>query len=229
MKREGSIKEWSIDERPREKFIAKGGESLSDAELLAILISSGTKEESALDVARNILKKCENNLRELSKLKFEHLRTVRGVGPSKAVMMLAAFELGRRFMMAKSKEMPDIHSSQYAANIVTPFLRDLHHEECWVLYLNRANRLISKERLSVGGLTATVVDVKIVVRNALDKMASSLILVHNHPSGNLKPGESDKHQTRLLKEAASLFDISLLDHLIIAADGYFSFADEGLI
>ncbi|MGE0092183.1 MAG: JAB domain-containing protein [Bacteroidia bacterium] len=229
MKQRLSIKEWSKDERPREKLMEKGSENLSDSELLAIIISSGTKEESALDISRKLLEKCDNNLRELSRSTLAQLKTTRGLGPSKAISLLAVFEICKRIMITSGKEMPGIRSSEYAANVISPLLRDLSHEECWVLYLNRANKLISKERLSIGGISSTVVDVKIIVRNALEKLASSIILVHNHPSGNPSPGDNDKMQTKILKEAASLFDITLLDHLIIAGDGYFSFADDGLI
>ncbi len=229
MKKRLSIKEWSKDERPREKLMEKGAESLSDAELIAILVACGTKEESALDISRNILLKCENNLRELSRMNFEKLREIKGLGPSKTITLLSVFELFKRFMITPGKELARIHSSEYAAKVISPILRDLGHEECWVLYLNRANKLICKERLSVGGVSSTVVDVKIIIRNALEKLASSLILVHNHPSGNASPGENDKIQTKILKDAASLFDIALLDHLIIAGDGYFSFADDGMI
>lgn len=229
MKKRLSIKEWSKDERPREKLMEKGAQALSDAELIAIFIASGTKEESALDISRNILLRCENNLRELSRMNFEKLTEIKGLGPTKTVTLLAVFELFKRFMITSSKELPRIQSSEYAARVISPILRDLGHEECWVLYLNRANKLISKERLSIGGVSSTVVDVKIIIRNALEKLASSLILVHNHPSGNASPGENDKIQTKILKEAAALFDIALVDHLIIAGDGYFSFADDGII
>ncbi len=223
------IKSWLEDERPREKLIAKGASSLSDAELIAILISSGTKEDSAVDLSRKIISAAGNNLRELGRLSLGDLTKIRGIGPSKAVLLLSVFEIFRRFQTSVGKEQPKIQSSAYAAKIISPILRDLSHEECWVMYLNRANKLISKERLSIGGVSATVVDVKIVIRSALEKLASSIILVHNHPSGNPIPGENDKVQTKILKDAASLFDISLLDHLIIAGDGYFSFADDGII
>ncbi|MDO9680023.1 MAG: DNA repair protein RadC [Bacteroidales bacterium] len=223
------IKEWLEDDRPREKMKHKGAAALSDAELIAILLGSGTREESALDIARKILQLSNNNLREMSRISCDNLNSIKGIGPAKAVVFLAVFELSKRFQTCESRDLPKIQSSAYAAGIISPILRDLSHEECWVMYLNRANKLISKERISIGGISATVVDVKIVIKNALDKLASSIILVHNHPSGNLSPGENDKTQTRLLKEAASLFDISLLDHLIIAGDGYFSFADDGLM
>ncbi len=229
MKKRLPIKEWNKDERPREKLLEKGPESLSNAELIAILIASGTKKESALDISRNILLKCDNNLRELTRLNFQKLNEIKGLGPSKITTLLSVFELFKRFMITPEKELHKISSSEYAAKIVSPILRDLRHEECWVLYLNRANKLISKERLSIGGVSSTVVDVKIIIRNALSKLASSLILVHNHPSGNTSPGENDKIQTKILKDAASLFDIALLDHIIIAGDGYFSFADDGMI
>lgn len=223
------IREWLEDERPREKMREKGATALSDAELIAILLGSGTKEESALDIARNILYLSNNNLRELSGIKCDKLISINGIGPAKAVVLMSVFELFKRFNTCESRDLPKIQSSSYAAGIISPLLRDLTHEECWVMYLNRANRLISKERLSIGGISSTVVDVKIIVKNALDKLASSIILVHNHPSGNLNPGENDKLQTKMLKEAASLFDIALLDHLIIAGKGYYSFADDGIM
>ena len=223
-----SIKQWKEEERPREKLRTKGASALSDAELLAIIIGSGTKTQTAVDLARDLISS-SGNLRELSKLGIDKLIEKNGIGPTKAISISAIFEIARRFNSSVTKELPQIQSSAYAANIISPILRDLPHEECWVLYLNRANKLISKERLSIGGVCATVVDIKIVVKNALEKLASSIILVHNHPSGNPNPGDNDKLQTKLLKEAASLFDISVLDHLIIAGDQYFSFADDGLI
>jgi DNA repair protein RadC len=224
-----SIKDWQEDERPREKLRAKGASSLSDAELIAIILGSGTMEETAVDVARNLISSNENSFRELSKLTIEKLIEKSGIGPAKAVAIVAVFEIARRFASTDQKSLTQIQSSSYAAKIISPILRDLSHEECWVMYLNRANKLISKERLSIGGVSATVVDVKIVIKNALEKLASSIILIHNHPSGNTKPGENDKIQTKLLKDAAALFDISLLDHLIIAGDEYFSFADDGIM
>lgn len=224
-----SIREWKEDERPREKLLAKGAESLSDAELLAVILGSGTKNESAVDLGRNILQINENNLRSLAGTSVKKLMEVKGVGVSKALAISAVMEISRRISVTSAALLPGIQSSQNAAKVISPLLRDLPHEECWVLYLNRANKLISKDRLSIGGVTATVVDVKIIIKAALEKLASSIILVHNHPSGNPHPGENDKVQTKILKDAASLFDITLLDHLIIAGDGYFSFADDGII
>lgn len=229
MKTHTPIKEWKEDERPREKLLAKGAESLSDAELLAIIISSGTQNESALDISRKILASGDNNLREISRLRYSNLSSVKGVGPSKAAALLAVFELHKRLMLCKGKNLSKINSSEYAAKAISPMLRDLGHEECWVLYLNRANKLVAKERVSAGGISSTIVDVKMIIRSALEKLASSIILVHNHPSGNPAPGENDKIQTKIIRKAASFFDITLLDHIIIAGDSYFSFADDGLI
>lgn len=229
MKKKLSIREWKEDERPREKMVAKGAENLSDAELIAIIIGSGNREESAVDLGRRLLQLNDNDLRTLSGASLESLTTVKGIGPGKAVSLIAAAEMGKRFSSAPGKVLPGIQSSQSAAKLISPLLRDLPHEECWVMYLNRANKLISRERLSKGGLSATVVDVKFVIKGALERLASSIILIHNHPSGNAHPGESDKIQTKILKDAAALFDITLLDHLIIAGDNYFSFADDGII
>jgi DNA repair protein RadC len=229
MKRRLPIKEWNEDERPREKLKSKGAQALSNAELLAIILGSGTRDFSAVDVARELIATNNNSLRELARQPFSKLMGQKGIGPSKAVSMAAVFEISKRFFAPEVTSLEQIRSSSSAASIFTPILRDLGYEECWVMYLNRANRLIAKERLSMGGVSATVVDVKIIVKNALEKLASSLILVHNHPSGNPVPGENDKIQTKLLKDAAALFDISLLDHLIIAGDNYFSFADDGMI
>jgi len=224
-----SIKQWQEEERPREKLTIKGAAALSDAELIAIILGSGHKDETAVDVARNLISSNENSLRELAKLPVGKLMERKGIGPSKAIAITAVFEIAKRYSSTEIKSLAQIQSSAYAAKIISPILRDLSHEECWVMYLNRANKLISKERLSIGGVSATVVDIKIVIKNALDKLASSIILIHNHPSGNPKPGENDKVQTRLLKDAAALFDISLIDHLIIAGDEYFSFADDGIM
>ncbi|OJV22761.1 MAG: hypothetical protein BGO30_00085 [Bacteroidetes bacterium 41-46] len=229
MSKKLTIKEWNEDERPRERLISKGADSLSDAELTAIIIGTGSGEESAVDVARSLLSKHENCLRCLASASPESLMSVKGIGKTKAISLIAAAEIGKRISKARSKELPEIYSSQSAASIVSPLLMDLPYEECWVLYLNRANRLISKTRMSKGGISSTVVDVKLIVKSALEKLASGIILVHNHPSGNAKPGESDKTQTKILKEAASYFDITLLDHIIIAGDKYFSFADDGII
>jgi DNA repair protein RadC len=223
------IKDWDPGERPRERFVSNGASALSEAELLAIILGSGSVEDNALDLARKILSISENNLRRLSAASVDKLTEIRGIGSSKAVKIAAVFELARRISAGDAGNLPNIKSSACAAKLIGPLLRDLTHEECWVMYLNRANKLISKERMSTGGVSATVVDVRMIIRNALEKLASSLILIHNHPSGNPLPGDNDKHQTKVLKEAAAFFDISLLDHLVIAGDSYYSFADEGLM
>jgi len=229
MKRRLPIKEWEEEERPREKLIAKGPQALSNSELLAIVLGSGTKDYSAVDVARDLIGSSNNSLRELARQPYLKLTEHKGIGPSRAVSVAAVFELSKRFAVPENTAFMQLNSSSCVAEIFTPLLRDLHYEECWITYLNRANRMISKEKLSMGGISATVVDIKIIIRNALDKLASSMIMIHNHPSGNPSPGDSDKMQTRLLKEAAAVFDITLLDHIIIAGDRYFSFADEGMI
>ena len=227
--RKPTIKEWSRDEQPREKLIDRGVESLSNIELLTILIGNGGTGRSAMEVSRDILYAANNNLKELSKISYDKLLTISGIGSVKAIKLIATFEIFRRVLTENSGESLQIKSSQYAATMMSPLLKDLSREECWVMYMNRANRLISKERISIGGVSATVVDVKIVIKSALEKLASSIILIHNHPSGSSIPGENDKQQTKILKDAARLFDISLLDHIIIAGDSYYSFADEGII
>jgi len=227
--RKRTIKEWSRDERPREKLIDRGAESLSNIELLTILIGNGGIGRSAMEISRDILETANNNLKELSKISYNRLLGISGIGSVKAIKLIATFEIFRRVLTENNGEPLQIKSSQYAATVMSPLLKDLSREECWIMYMNRANRLISKERISIGGVSATVVDVKIVIKNALEKLASSIILIHNHPSGNSSPGENDKLQTKILKDAARLFDISLLDHIIIAGDGYYSFADDGII
>lgn len=229
MSKKLKIKDWKAEERPRERMMALGSSALSDAELLAVIIGTGTKEETAVDLARKLLSEADNNLRSLTNSNPEKIMAVKGIGLTKALIISAVGELTKRISISQAKDFPNIKSSAGAAKLISPALRDLSHEECWVMYLNRANKLISKERLSSGGISATVVDVKIIIKNALEKLASSIILVHNHPSGNPYPGENDKNQTKLLKDAAAFFDISLLDHLIIAGDTYYSFADEGLM
>jgi DNA repair protein radc len=224
-----TIQEWALSERPREKFIEKGAESLSDAELLAILIRVGNKEENAIDLARKILNGTNNNISKLKTFKLADFRKFKGIGLSKAITIMAAFELTKRADLEGNPVKTKIYSSDAAAKAILPILQDLSHEECWVLYLNRGNKLLSKERITSGGVSSTVVDIKIIIKNAIEKLACAIILVHNHPSGNRKPGEQDKVQTERLKAAAKLCDIDLLDHLIIAGKEYFSFADEGLL
>ena len=224
-----TIQDWAAEERPREKFIGRGAESLSDAELLAILIRSGNKDENAIDLSRKILREAGNSLHNLKKFSYHDFKKFRGVGPGKALSIMAAFEIARRCEISGAPKFRQIYSSQAAASVVVPMLQDLPHEECWVLFLNKANKLIGKQRISSGGLDTTAVDIRVVIRHALEKNSCHIILVHNHPSGNRLAGAADKAMTEKLKKAAKMCDIELVDHLIVAADGYFSFADEGLL
>ena len=224
-----SIKNWVEDERPREKMINKGPAALSDADLLAILISSGTKERSAIDLARDILTLAHNNLHELGRLSIQELQKTKGIGEARAITIAAALELGRRRQVGEGLQRPTLRQSAEVAEIVIPLMRDLNHEVFYVLYLNQANRLIRCEPLSSGGLTGTVADIRIILKNALLHNANQLIIAHNHPSGNLQPSAADKELTRKLREAASFMDIKLLDHLIVAGVSYLSMSDEGIM
>jgi len=224
-----SIKNWAEDERPREKMLQKSAASLTDAELLAILISSGTKEKSALDLAREILSLADNNLQQLGRLSVLELQKTKGIGEARAITIAAAMELGRRRQMSAALNRPTITKSADAAEIVIPLLGDLNHEVFCVLYLNQANRVMKHELLSSGGLTGTVADIRMVLKNALLHGANQLIVAHNHPSGNNKVSAADKELTSKLQQAAAIMDIKLLDHLIVTSTTYLSFADEGLI
>lgn len=224
-----SIKEWAVEDRPREKMQAKGVRSLSEAELIAILIGSGNLEESAVEVSRRIMASVNNNLNELGKKTIVDLQKFKGIGPAKAITIAAAMELGRRRKESEPDEKPKVVTSGDAAAIFKPLLSDLPHEEFWVLLLNRNNLVIDKTMVSQGGLAGTVIDVRIILKMALDKLACSIILCHNHPSGNLIPSEADKDITKKIKEAGKHMDIPVLDHIIIGNGSYFSFADEGLI
>lgn len=224
-----SIKQWAKDDRPREKLLLKGVESLSDSELLAILIGHGTRNRSALDLAREVLQAVGHRLDDLARLSVAELQQVPGIGAAKAVTLVAALELGRRRQAAGLHEKPAIGSSQDAARYLQALLRDHRHEVFCVLYLNRANKINGHEIVSRGGITGTVADPRIILRRALEEDAVGLILCHNHPSGNLRPSRSDEELTVKIREAARFFDIRLLDHLIVSNEGYFSFADEGLI
>jgi DNA repair protein RadC len=223
------IKSWAEDDRPREKLLLKGTSSLSDAELLAILIGSGTKNSTAVDLAKQILAKAGNSLNELAKQSNQDLQKTKGIGEARAITIVAALELGRRRKEADIDEKPLITSSNDARDIMHPILADLPHEEFWVLLLNRANRVIDKIRISQGGISGTVIDNRIILKRAIDKLASGMIVSHNHPSGNPKPSGADIEITRKLKESGKIMDISLLDHVIICDNSYFSFADEGLM
>ncbi|MBR5855859.1 MAG: DNA repair protein RadC [Bacteroidales bacterium] len=223
------IQEWDSTERPREKFIEKGAESLSNAELLAILLRSGSREENAIELARRLLYEAGNSLSALKKYTLEDYNKLKGIWPGKALSIMAAFEINKRIESEEQPEASQIYSSRSAAAIMSPILKDLQHEECWVIYLNTANKVIAKERVSSGGINCTVVDIKMIIKRAISKLASSIILFHNHPSGSLYPGEQDKVQTRKLQNAAQICDLNLTDHIIIGGKGYYSFLDEGLL
>lgn len=224
-----SIKEWAVEDRPREKLLLKGNRSLSDAELLAILIGSGNSTESAVELSRRILASVNNNLNELSKKQIAELLKFNGIGEAKAVNIIAALELGRRRKEQSATEKITISQSGDAAALFHPLLEDLSHEEFWVLLLNRSNKVIDKFMVSQGGISCTVIDVRIILKTAIEKLASGMILCHNHPSGNLSPSDADKKITKKIKDAATIMEITVLDHVIIAHDQYLSFADEGLI
>ena len=224
-----AITAWAEEDRPREKMQLKGKQALTDAELLAILIGSGSVGESAVALAQRILGSVDQNLHELGKRSLHELQRFKGVGEAKAITIAAALELGRRRQLSDLRERPRINSSRDAFNAIAPLLTDLHHEEFWVLLLNRANEVFARERLSTGGMAGTVVDVKMVSKSVLDARAAALIAVHNHPSGNLQPSQADVDLTKKLKQAGALLEIPLLDHLIVSERGYFSFADEGLV
>ncbi len=224
-----SIKNWVEDERPREKMVQKGASALSDAELLGIIISSGTKERSAIDLARDILALAHNNLRELGRLGVKELQQVKGIGDARAITISAAMELGRRRQVSEGLERESINNSTDAANIIVPLLQDMNHEVFCVVYLNHANKVIKHEFISYGGLTATVADTRIILKNCLLCNASQIIVAHNHPSGSLKPSEADKVLTEKIRESAAFMDIRLIDHIIVAGGSYLSMSDEGYI
>ncbi|GIL23484.1 MAG: DNA repair protein RadC [Bacteroidota bacterium] len=224
-----NIREWSPEDRPREKLLLKGTSALSEAELVAILIGSGTTKTSAVELAKKVLLLSHNNLNELARLGVKDLMKIKGIGEAKAITIVAALELGRRRKAQDLDEKPKISSSQDAFNLLQGDLMDLPHEEFWVLLLNRMNKVVKTKRISEGGVSGTVADPKIIYKLALENLATGVIVAHNHPSGNLKPSQSDIDLTRKLKEAGKFLEVQLLDHLIIANRNYFSFADEGLI
>jgi len=223
------ITDWAVEDRPRERLWHKGPSSLSDAELLAILIGSGTRNNSALDLARELLAMAGNSLGQLGKLSAGEIRKIKGMGEAKAVIIAAALELGRRRKIAEAVEKPQIRSSADVFNIISPVMEDLPHEEFWILFLNRANRVTERMKISQGGISGTVTDVRIIMKKAIETLASGLVICHNHPSGNNSPSDSDIRITQKIKEAGALMDIQLLDHLIIAGKDYYSFADNGAL
>jgi len=223
------ITDWAVEDRPREKLYQKGTSSLSDAELLAILIGSGTRAKSAVDLGRELLSKVNNNLNSLGKLSINDITKIHGIGNARAITIAAALELGRRRKQAELPEMLQIKCSKDVFDLIGPTLSDLPHEEFWILFLNRSNKVISRMKLSQGGISGTVTDVRMVMKKAVENLASGIIVCHNHPSGNINPSESDSRVTKKIKDAGIILDIQLLDHLIIADKEYYSFADNGLI
>jgi DNA repair protein RadC len=224
-----NIKSWSPDDRPREKLMLKGKSALSDAELIAILLGSGTSSMSAVDLAKKVLQPAGNNLHELARLTVRDLVKIKGIGEAKALTIVAALELGRRRKDLENHEKPKITGSKDAYDLVKSDLLDIPHEEFWIILLNRANRVIKKSQISQGGVAGTVADPKIIFKLALDELASGIILAHNHPSGNLTASQADLDLTKKLREAGKLLDIQVLDHIIVAGQKYLSFADEGLM
>lgn len=224
-----SIKNWSDDDKPREKLIQKGRSVLSDAELLAILIGSGNRDESAVALSKRILASTNNNLNELGKLTIKQLMRFKGIGQAKAVTIAAALEIGRRRRDGTTQKIAKINSSKDVFEILQPILGELPHEEFWIIYLNNSNKILRKEQLSKGGITGTLVDVRLVLKQALEFGAVGLVLAHNHPSSTLKPSNADRQITAKLKTAAEALDIKVLDHLIITEKTYFSFADQQLL
>jgi len=224
-----TIKDWAVEDRPREKLLQKGVQSLSDAEIIALLIGSGTKNESAVDLSKKVLKYADNNLNALGKLGIAELTKLKGIGEAKAITILAALELGRRRKISEIIEKQKITQSKDIFELFQPILGDLPHEEFWVLFLNRSNRIIERTKISQGGVAGTVIDIKIILKQAIEKLASSIILCHNHPSGNKMPSGADDSITEKLKKGAELVDLKVLDHIIIADVDYYSYADEGRI
>ena len=222
------ITNWSEDDRPREKLMLKGKGVLSDAELIAILIGSGSRNESAVDLSKKILASVDNNLNALGKLSISQLMVFRGIGEAKAISIIAALELGRRRRTEDVVELKKITSSKIIFEIMQPIIGELPHEEFWIIYMNNSNKVISKSQLSKGGITGTLVDVRLVFKTALEMGATALILCHNHPSGTLIPSDADKQITKKLKLAGDSLEIKVLDHLIVTESSYFSFADEGI-
>ncbi|MEO5673501.1 MAG: DNA repair protein RadC [Chitinophagales bacterium] len=225
------IKSWAEEDRPREKLMQKGKQSLSESELIAILVRTGTEKNDALQVSKELLNKVKNDLNELSKLSVKDMLglSVKGIGETKAITIVAALELGRRRQSSEVKEKEKFTSSRDIFETIYPMLADKQHEEFWILLLNRANKLIEKIQISTGGLTGTVADVRMIFEHAIKSKATSVILSHNHPSGNLSPSQTDIDLTKKMVKGGETLDIKVLDHIIIGDNQYYSFADEGMI
>jgi DNA repair protein RadC len=223
------IPQWAEDDRPREKLLTKGRANLSDAELLAILIGTGTKALSAVDLAKQVLQQADLNLNNLARLSVKDLTRIKGIGEAKAISIVSALELGRRRKESVAPGRPRITNSIDVVEMMKQDLLDLNHEEFWIVILNRANYVLRKNKISSGGISGTVADPKLIFKSALDHRGSSIILVHNHPSGNLQPSQADITLTKTLKEAGKFLEIPVLDHIIVSDNSYFSFADEGMM
>ena len=223
-----SIKYWADDDKPREKLMLKGKQALSDAELVAILIGSGSRNESAVELSKRILASVDNNLNALGKLSLKQLMEFKGIGEAKAISIAAALELGRRRRSEETIELKKITSSKAVFEIMQPIIGELPHEEFWVLYLNNSNKVIYKAQLSKGGITGTVVDIRLIFKTAFEQNATSILLTHNHPSGKLQASDADLEITKKLKLAGNQLDVKVLDHIIITENGYLSFQDEGI-
>ena len=224
-----SIKNWADDDRPREKLVQKGSSVLSDAELIAILIGSGSRDESAVELSKRILASVDHNLNELGKLSVNQLMRFKGIGEAKAVTIAAALEMGRRRRLEDTTKITKIKSSHDVFELLYPLIGELPHEEFWIVYLNNSNKVVHKAQLSKGGITGTLVDVRLVLKQALELGAVGIILAHNHPSGTMEPSGADKQITRKLKVASEALDIKILDHLILSQNEYLSFADQGIL
>ena len=224
-----SIKNWSQDDQPREKLRDHGPRTLSNAELIAILIGSGSVQETAVDLSKRILASVNHDLQSVGKLSIAQITKFKGIGEAKAIKIAAAMELGRRSRETDQKKLDKINNSQSVFEIMTPILGHLSHVEFWVIFLNNSNKILAKIQLSKGGMTSTIVDVRIVMKHALEYSATAIVLVHNHPSGGLSPSKSDTQLTEKFQLAAESLDIKVLDHLIVTEKDYFSFADERLI
>ena len=228
-KNSSPIKNWSADDQPREKMLAKGPSALSNSELLAILINNGSKQSSALDIAKNILQLGKNNLDQLGKLSLKELQKVKGIGSAKAITIAAALEIGRRRETEGIYEKPVVKSSADIARFLRASLKDHTHEVFMVVYLNKSNKVLTHKVISSGGLSGTVADPRIIFKTALEESATGIVLCHNHPSGNLTPSIADENMTRKIKQGAGLLDIKVIDNIIVSNEGYYSFADEGLL
>ncbi|WP_462250434.1 RadC family protein [Ferruginibacter sp.] len=224
-----SIKNWAADDRPREKLLSKGAEVLSNSELIAILINNGSKDKSAVDLAKEVLRLGSDNLNELGKLTLKDFQQIKGIGEAKAITIAAALELGRRRQASATLDKTLVQSSKDIAQYLKAILKDFTYEVFAVLFLNRANKINHFEIISRGGITGTVADPRIILKKALEQDATSIVLSHNHPSGSLKPSRADKELTQKIKEAAKYLDIKVIDHIIVSEEGYYSFADEGLL